>query len=84
MGGGSGVADPRKFVKRGSGSKGPVVSDVKVSKPGEEAAKWVRPLAANFVPKMGKPKVRVCEEGVVQGAKDEALRMTRRLREASI
>ena len=56
LGGGSGVRDPRQFVKAGSGSKGPVVRKVLVSEPGEEAVKWTRPLPANFVPKMGKPK----------------------------
>ena len=57
MGGGTGVADPRKFVKAKSGGIGPTVLKGAVTKPGEKARKWERPLDDNFKPKMGKPKV---------------------------
>ncbi|GMH50340.1 hypothetical protein TrLO_g13919 [Triparma laevis f. longispina] len=71
LGGGSGVKDPRHFTKAGSGSKGPVVGEVVVSKPNEEPTKWTRPLDENFVPKMGKPKPgapRASGEETVHGA----------------
>jgi hypothetical protein len=55
----SGVADPEKFVKVGSGSKlGPSVKKGVVSKPGEEVEKWERPLDKNFVKKLGRPKIK--------------------------
>jgi len=57
MGGGTGVADPRKFVKAKSGGLGPTVLKGNVTKPGEKAKKWTRPLDPNFKPKMGKPNV---------------------------
>lgn len=59
MGGGTGVADPRKFVKAKSGGIGPTVVKGSVTKPGEKAKKWERPLDVNFKPKMGKPKIEV-------------------------
>jgi len=63
MGGGSGVADPRRFVKCGSGGIGPTVSKANITKPGIEAKKWTRPLDKDFVPKMGKPKVTPPKKG---------------------
>ena len=75
MGSGSGVANPREFCKAGSGSKGgpSVRKDVFISKPGEKAKKWTRPLPENFVPKMGRPKqvpsVAKIEDSSVDGSK---------------
>ncbi len=62
LGGGSGVPDPRRFVTQGSGKGGPfdprLPPPPAVTQPGSEPPKWTRPLAPNFEPKLGRPKVR--------------------------